>query len=360
MLWLTALSRSPRTPLRLMLTAAAVISLISSGQPPSNAMAQAAPPRSIAVPMPQSDRIRIAESFRLSDAVGESTWRGWNSAPFALLLVTDSTEYLVRHPSPSNDFTKLGYDSLLRSDVFVRPRVFSPTLLATFPAVGGISTIVVGQARATDRSSTRWVLTVLHEHFHQLQYSRPGYAAGVRALDLSGGDSTGMWMLNYPFPYASRPVRSRFGALTRQLDRALISASSATAGNTPATGGVGDAVSALRAALPDAAWRYLAFQSWQEGVALYTEMRVARLAAASSYSASAAFRALPDYADYRTALADLEAELHVALKKGDLAGLQRVAFYLTGAATASLLDHDQPNWRDRYFDGPFLLATPQH
>ena len=89
-------------------------------------------------------------------------------------------------------------------------------------------------------------------------------------------------------------------------------------------------------------------------------MRVARLAAASSYSASAAFRALPDYADYRTALADLEAELHVALKKGDLAGLQRVAFYLTGAATASLLDRDQPNWRDRYFDGPFMLATPQH
>ena len=50
------------------------------------------------------------------------------------------------------------------------------------------------------------MLTVLHEHFHQLQQSQPGYFQGVEALGLSGGDQTGMWMLNYPFPYKTPAV----------------------------------------------------------------------------------------------------------------------------------------------------------
>jgi hypothetical protein len=305
--------------------------------------------------MPPADRVRIAEAFRLADAVGESTWNGWTSAPFALLLITDSVEYLVRHPSPSPDFTRTGYDSVLGSDVFVRRRVFAPTLLATFPAVGGISTIVVGQAGTTQRSSSRWVLTVLHEHFHQLQYSHPGYQTGVRSLDLERGDTTGMWMLNYPFPYDAGRVKSRFAALCQQLERALSTRrAGGPAGSYPRA--VSDAMVSLRAAVPDADWRYFGFQSWQEGVALYTEMRVARLAVESGYSPSPAFRALPDYVELATVRTDLDAELRSALRKPDLGGLRRVAFYAVGAATALLLDRQAPDWRAAYFGSPYSLA----
>jgi hypothetical protein len=74
-------------------------------------------------------------------------------------------------------------------------------------AVGGVATIVVGQPAHTGQTSTRWVLTALHEHFHQLQFSQPGYYPGVTALGLARGDTTGMWMLNHGFPTTLWPCR---------------------------------------------------------------------------------------------------------------------------------------------------------
>jgi hypothetical protein len=56
------------------------------------------------------DRIRLAEAFRLGDQIGDRVWPGWKKAPFAVLLVTPETEFLIRHPKPSEDFTKTGYD----------------------------------------------------------------------------------------------------------------------------------------------------------------------------------------------------------------------------------------------------------
>jgi hypothetical protein len=88
-------------------------------------------------------------------------------------------------------------------------------------AVGGVATIVVGQPAHTGQTSTRWVLTVLHEHFHQLQFSQPGYYPGVTALGLARGDTTGMWMLNHGFPYDSVAVQARFAAFLRSLEMTL-------------------------------------------------------------------------------------------------------------------------------------------
>ena len=124
------------------------------------------------------DRLRLAEAFRLAERVRSEVWPGWQRTAMAVLLVTDSTEFLVGHPRPTSEFAPLGQDSVLGHEVRARPRRFPPTLLATFPAVGGIATIVVGTAERTGKSSTAWVLTLLHEHFHQWQTSLPDYYHG--------------------------------------------------------------------------------------------------------------------------------------------------------------------------------------
>lgn len=122
--------------------------------------------------IPNVDRIRLAEAFRLGEAVGNRVWKDWDKAPFAVLLVIPENDFLIRHPRPSNDFTLIGYDSLLKSDIYFRKRTQRTDLLATFPAVSGVATIVIGQAENTSKkTSTPWVVTVLHEHFHQLQIS---------------------------------------------------------------------------------------------------------------------------------------------------------------------------------------------
>ena len=307
--------------------------------------------------MSSTDRTRLAEARRLIAAVGESVWPGWSEAPSALLLVTADREYLLWHPSPSSDFARAGHDSLLASDVYTRPRQFPPALLATFPAVGGVPTIVVGTAEQTGKRSTGWILAIAHEHFHQWQTSRPGYYARVAALDLAKGDSTGMWMLNHPFPYASSGVRNEFDALARDLRAAL--RDTVETNHQRHAMIVASARRRLAASLGEPDRRYLDFQLWQEGVARYTEYRVAR-AAASAYTPSPAFRALPDAETFASAADRMLREI-LETESVSLDG-ERVAFYPVGAALGLWLDLADPAWRRRYIERMVSLdsvAPPQ-
>src|SRR5688572_29784010 len=89
----------------------------------AQAAAAAEPPA-----MADADRVRIAEAFRLADAVGNKVWPDWDKAPFAVLLVTSDHEFLVRHPRPSKDFSGGDEDPVLKEKVWRRPRQFSPDL----------------------------------------------------------------------------------------------------------------------------------------------------------------------------------------------------------------------------------------
>ncbi len=119
----------------------------------------------------------------------------------------DGRPHPIRHPAPPVARWRL---SIWRqTQIWTRPRQLQPNLLATFPAFGPPSVVVVGRAEATKKASTSWVLTILHEHFHQHQSADPEYYREVEQLGLSNGDQTGMWMLNYPFPYQSAAFLSR-------------------------------------------------------------------------------------------------------------------------------------------------------
>ena len=304
-------------------------------------------PSALSQSLPEVDRARLAEAFRLADAVGDSLWAGWSEVPFAVLLVAGEHEFLVRHPRPDTSFALVdAYDGLLRSPVYARPRRFEPDLLAAFPAVGGLSTVVVGTAEQTGQSSTAWVLTLLHEHVHQLQTSQPGYDGAVDALDLADGDTTGMWMLDYPFPYASEEVGERFMAYRRALLAALADPTEAALLDVRKTR------AALYEALPARDGRYLAFQVWQEGVARYVEVR----AAEAPGEPLPAFRALPDAEPYAVAAADLREQVVNQVRGLDLAGSRRSIVYPVGAAEALLLDATRPGWRARYLAEPFDLG----
>jgi hypothetical protein len=303
--------------------------------------------------VPEVDRVRLAEAFRIGRALGERVWKGWDEAPFAVLLVAPEHEFLIRHPRPSEDFTPAGYDALLRSDVYFRKRTFAPNLLATFPAVGGVPTIVIGRAENTQKkTSTPWVATVLHERFHQLQYSQPGYYADVNALNLSRGDETGMWMLNYDFPYSAPDVQKQFGVMSRLLAEAL------RAGNgkelSARAAAYLDARKRFREMLAPGDYKYFSFQVWQEGVARYAEYRVAELAA-RSYRPSREFRSLKDYKPFKAVADEMRRGVVTELETLRLGEYRRVAFYPLGAGEALLLDRLNPKWKRRYFAEKFYV-----
>jgi len=293
------------------------------------------------------DRTRLAEAFRLSDQFGDELWPGWSKAPLAVLLVTPEKEFLIRHPQPSNDFISIGYDTKLKSEVFYRNRKFSTNLLATFPAVGRISTIVIGQAENTaSKTSTPWVVTLMHEHFHQLQDAQPNFFKDTEALNLSHGDQTGMWMLNYPFPYEKPVVTQQFSVLVRLLLDAMQTNSKAKLSDYLA------ARDALSKMLSPDDYKYFAFQTWKEGIARYTEYRVAEWAA-TKYRPTREFQSLKDFTTFRAAADQVHDGIVHELSTLKLEDYKRVAFYPIGAGEGLLLDRSKPRWRNWYFAEKF-------
>jgi hypothetical protein len=302
-----------------------------------------------------TDRIRVAEAFRLNTVVDDRIWKGWAKTPFAILLVTPEYEVLIRHPKPSPDFTLLGYDSLLKSNVYFRKRKFPTRLLATAPFIQGSSlpVIVVGQAENTEvKTSTAWVVTLFHEHFHQLQYTQPTYQAGVEALNLTGGDKSGGWMLNYAFPYDKQQVQEQFAALSKLLVEAV----NATGREERAT-----KLAAYLAArqhfeqtLSQDDYKYISFQFWQEGIARYTEYRVAELAA-SKYKPSKEYRALKDFTPFAQVANETRERIIKQLLTEQLGESKREVVYPFGAAEGLLLDSINPSWHGRYVVDKFDL-----
>ena len=324
--------------IRILLTLTFIL-LLAAG----NALAQDRPA------LREIDRVRLAEAFRLSDQLGDELWAGWSTAPLAVLLVTPDKEFLIRHPQPSKDFTSIGYDTRLKSEVFYRDRKFATNLLATFPAVGGVSTIVIGQAENTDsKTSTPWVITLMHEHFHQLQDAQPNFFKDTEALNLSRGDQTGMWMINYPFPYETPAVSQQFAVLVRLLLEAM----EAKSHFTTKLSNYLAARNTLKQMLSADDYKYFSFQLWKEGIARYTEHRVAQWAA-TKYRPTREFRRLKDFTTFNAAADQVHAGLVHELSTLKLEDYKRVAFYPIGAGEGLLLDRSNPRWRTRYFAEKF-------
>jgi hypothetical protein len=301
--------------------------------------------------MRKEDKTRIREAMIISNKFGNGIWQGINETPFSVLLVTDSVEFLINHPYPSVDFKLSEEDDILKTKIFYRKQQFSKAFLATFPAVNGINCIVVGTPENTGKSSTDWIITLLHEHFHQYQYTQKDYYASVASLDLSGGDKSGMWQLNYSFPYDSLPVSSQYLQYTDALSKAVWSV------NTKDFKKVFDKFynerKKLMTLLKPADYRYISFQLWQEGIARYTEYKFLQLL--DDYRPTVEVSQLPDFIPFRKFKEEF---LHLHLSSVTALTLdkeKRVCFYDIGLAEGILLDKLNPQWRSQYFTQKFFL-----
>jgi hypothetical protein len=300
-----------------------------------------------------ADRIRISEVYRIAELYGNKLWKDWDKAPFAILLIYDDNEFLITHPSPSDDFKMIAFDSLLNSYNYSRKRVFAANLLATFPAVNGLSTIVVGTPENTGKSSVGWIITILHEHFHQRQYSQPDYQSSVDVLDLKGGDETGMLMLNYPFPYEDERVNKQYKKLTDALLKVVIPFPTDNRLFNKDLNSYLEEREIFKKLLNEKDYKYFSFQLWQEGIARYTEYKIADML--SSYEPSEEFATLKDYRPFYKAASELRENIFNQLKEWELKDNKRLCFYSFGAAEGLLLDRVNINWKEKYFTEKFFI-----
>lgn len=298
------------------------------------------------------DKIRIKEAISIRDHLGENIWKGISKVPFALVLVTKEYEYLFYHPNPSSDFSFLEKDTITNTSIYYRKTQFPVSFEATFPAVNGISCIVIGTPENTQsKHSSRWLLTVLHENFHQYQASQPNHYLKVEALGLSNGDTSGMWQLNYPFPYKNGLVESCYKDYTEALFAAIQNR------NTKQFETLYKQFLQKRQKfkniLSEKDYTYFSFQIWKEGIARYTEYKY--LQALQTYEISEAFERLKDYKPFSQVKKELENNESSKLSDWKLPERKRIVFYSVGWAEGLLLDQVNPNWRQHYFSEPFQL-----
>ncbi len=300
---------------------------------------------SVAQPAPQTaiaaeDGTRIREFYRLAGQIQDSLWKDWSKIPDPLLLVTSDTEYLTHHSAPPKDFTRLDTDFL------ARPRQFPTGLLATFPAFGPPSVIVIGQPKNTEaKTSTPWVIIAMHEHFHQMQDAQPGVFEKLAALNLAKGDRSGMWQLNYAFPYDDPKVGAAFGHARDALLTAL-----ETTDDTKFRTAAAEYLKARKQffdSVSEDDRKYLNFQLWKEGIARYTQVKAAE--AAATYNPSGEFKALADYEPFADYAKHARRSTLDELRTAELAKMHRVVVYSYGAAEGFLLDRLHPGWHDEYF-----------
>jgi hypothetical protein len=297
-------------------------------------------------PIPADDATRVREFYRLTAQVQDQIWPGWGSTPAPLLLITSDTEYLTHRPSPPAEFKKIA------DEFYARPRQFPLNLLATFPAFGPPSVIVIGEpANTSAQTSTPWLITVMHEHFHQLQYSQPDYFKKLDDLGLSHGDKSGMWALNYAFAYDNPEVAQSFAKLRDQLLQTLAEQDPLKFHELSSR--YLQARRAFFAQLPKDDGKYFSFQLWQEGMARYTQVRVAE--AVEKYQPTKNFSALPDYTPFSRYGASARVKTLEELKQVDLSRDRRDVVYSFGAAEGFLLDRIHPGWQQEYFQ--HMLTT---
>lgn len=299
------------------------------------------------------DKLRIREAIRISNDYGNTVWKNFDSAPFVLILVTNENEYLINlndSNAKTDEFVSIGFDTIIGGEIFTRPRQFSNNMLATFPAVNGIPTIVVGQTENTSRSTMEWVITVIHEHFHQLQYSQPDYYQAVKELDLAGGDETGMWMLNYDFPYDDKTISEHYKILTQAAKKTYLSEDNKEFKiNLPVYLAEREKFKSL---LNEKDYKYFSFQLWQEGLARYTEIKIADNIK-EMYKPSKELSELDDYITMESLYENIITKL---LRKADTQTLSedgRVCFYTLGALEGLILDRSNPGWQEFYFKDKF-------
>lgn len=299
--------------------------------------------------LPRQDAVRIAEAYNLWKSLGERIWAGWTDVPMPLLYITPDYEYAVGFPKALAGFRPLEQSLLVNQLIQTRKRVLDQNLSASYP-IEGVQAVVIGTPAALEKSSGEWVLTATHEMFHVLQYSR-GASEKVKALAL-GSESDASWQLNFPFPYKDADVMRLI-----HLQSYPIYLAASSADESEMKYDAGTAVEAVRVyqsllqrQSPDEKfYKYSQFQEWAEGVAFYTEYKMAEAAANENYQPTEAFKQLPDYKTYRQLWDESYKARIFLVKHAGRAAQSRTAFYHLGLGKGLLLDRLMPDWKTRYF-----------
>lgn len=209
------------------------------------------------------DRRMVADAQAIVRNEGDLLWAGLSQAPLPTLLIGPEHETLFCG-LPTAGFSSIGFDPITRCSMQLRAREL-PVDLAAATDLGGVSVIHMGLPDALEATQADWIVTFLHETFHQYQSALPGYSSAVDVVRARLGKTGEQWVLDYPFPYADPKVKAEFAAMTLSAGQFLSAENDAQA--EVAIRSYVEARNRARDAMSPDDWLYYEFQVGQEGVA---------------------------------------------------------------------------------------------
>jgi hypothetical protein len=289
---------------------------------------------------------RIKEFTKLSSVVGPKLWNGWNEYEQSILFVDEEYEFLFGHKKIPKEFKKACYVKSI-GRLWYRKRFFDKRMEASFPVFSMVPTIVIGSVENTNsKTSTEWLSILLHERFHQIQYSQPNYYKYVNDIKPSSARD-GSWMLNYQFPYSDKKLLALFKKLGRSLLKAVDSKNESDYLEYKKIKG------SISKRLKRDDLNYMNFQIWQEGIARYVEIQSLKKMSEEYFSDE--FKKLKDFELPQSVLSRKLKRIREKLSHLDLGKQKRGAFYALGLYEGLALDIFKSEWKERYLKSELIL-----
>lgn len=294
------------------------------------------------------DATVIAQAYHLWESLGEQVWPGWRDTPMPILYITDQHEFAIGFDSALNGFGSAN-QTIAGRHLQIGPRQLERTLAASFD-FESTPAVIIGAPENLQPSPTVWTLNAVHEMYHVMS-SRRGSAAKIANLQIGPSDDAS-WQLEFPFPYDDVNVMRLMHLQGYPLFLALNAETDAEAKYN--AGASLEAHAVLKTFLrnstgDDRSARYAMFQEGEEGVARYSEHRLAQLAAEGEYEPLAAFRDIKGWNSYETVWNESYKTAPSVITHAGRAVKNRTLFYYLGLGKALLLDRIDPDWKDSFF-----------
>ena len=295
----------------------------------------------------EQDIALIKEVFHLQNQLGHEIWSGWTQSNMPFLYKTEQFDVLLYHPNPPADFKNL-YSANLCDSIWVKINTDSTDFQAAYP-IGGVKTAVMTAPKSNDLACL-WVLKAVHELFHVYQ----NHVNPDRIVNPFVGQHAGKHELSYPFPYDGDAIASIFRIEAEHLFQLITKDELSEIELTKGRQIFRHIFNVQQAIFRDSLdVKYKQWMEWNEGVARYTEIQLAILAAdTNTYSPTKVFVELfpeANYTDTWKSKYGSNPTINPIRFVGE--GVKgRVMFYFLGMGKAFLLDKIFPDWKQHYFE----------
>jgi hypothetical protein len=295
----------------------------------------------IAAGLTKQDAALIREAFNLQSVLGNFVWPDWKSSKAPFLYKTHETDYLINHPNPPEDF-KPFYDKTWGGQIMVRANKDTLDYQAAYP-ISNITTVVITEP-SQDYDPYLWVLKAVHELFHV-------YQGSDRIVNPFVGAYKDKHELSFPFDYSNNYILAEC-RIEAELLFNLVTKKELTEGDSTVSRRVFKSMLKIfNGTFSDSLqFKYKQWMEWNEGVAKYTEQKMAELAQnPSNYKPSKEFSDLFPNSSFSKLWNSIYAGQIFPIRFIGEGVTGRMMFYYSGMAKALVLDRIHPDWRTHYF-----------